>query len=112
MLPISDISDLIGVPFNRMKCWDVVVEVYRRSGVSLPNYTEIHMGDWEEIREPLPMSVLAFALYGHELDHVGVYLGEGTFIHATEHAGVCIEHIAKYVPRLKHIYEWKGVQNG
>ena len=36
MHPISDLTDMIGTPFSEMKCWDVVVEVYRRSGISLP----------------------------------------------------------------------------
>lgn len=107
MHPISNLTDMIGTPFSEMKCWDVVVEVYRRSGISLPEYTRIQMDEWREVREPMPGSVLVFALYGKNLDHVGVYLGEGKFIHATEHSGTCIEHISKYVPRLKHIYERK-----
>ena len=82
MHPISDLTDIIGTPFSEMKCWDVVVEVYRRSGIPLPEYTQIQMDEWREIREPMPGSVLVFALYG-------------------------IEHISKYVPRLKHIYERK-----
>ena len=87
MHPISDLTDIIGTPFSEMKCWDVVVEVYRRSGISLPEYTQIRMDEWREVREPTPGSVLVFALYGKNLDHVGVYLGEGKFIHATEHSG-------------------------
>lgn len=112
MRPTNDFTDLLGTPFEQMKCWDLVVEVYKRSGIELPNYTDVKMGDWQEIREPSEMNVLVFALYGSELDHVGVYIGEGNFIHATKKSGVCIEHIAKYVPRLRHIYKWKGDTNG
>ncbi len=58
------------------------------------------------VREPMP-GVFWCLRYMVKIDHVGVYLGEGKFIHATEHSGTCIEHISKYVPRLKHIYERK-----
>lgn len=54
MHPISDLTDMIGTPFSEMKCWDVVVEVYRRSGISLPEYTQIQMDEWREVREPMP----------------------------------------------------------
>ena len=90
-----------------------MAEVYRRVGIELPNYTDVQMGDWQEICEPGEMNVLVFALYGSELDHdKGVYIGSGNFIHATQKSGVCIEHISKYVPRLRHIYRWKGETNG
>lgn len=49
MHPISDLTDMIGTPFSEMKCWDVVVEVYRRSGIPLPEYTQIQMDEWREI---------------------------------------------------------------
>ena len=94
----SDMTDMIGTPFEELKCWDVVAEVYRRNGV---------MDEWQEVKEPTEGSVLVFSLKGKELDHVGVYLGDGRFIHATKPSGVCIEHISKYVPRLKHIYDRK-----
>lgn len=112
MHPTNDFTDLLGTPFEQMKCWDVVVEVYRRSGIPLPEYTQIQMDEWREVREPIPGSVLVFALYGKELDHVGVYIGGGNFIHATQKSGVCVEHISKYVSRLRHIYTWKGDTNG
>jgi len=31
----SDMSDMLGTPFEELKCWDVVAEVYRRNGVTL-----------------------------------------------------------------------------
>ncbi|WP_329844907.1 NlpC/P60 family protein [Veillonella atypica] len=103
----SDMTDMLGTPFDELKCWDVVAEVYQRNGVTLPNYTDIPMDEWQEVKEPTEGSVLVFSLKGKELDHVGVYLGDGRFIHATKPSGVCIEHISKYVPRLKHIYDRK-----
>ena len=67
MHPTNDFTDLLGTPFEQMKCWELVAEVYRRSGIELPNYTDVQMGDWQEIREPGEMNVLVFALYGKEL---------------------------------------------
>ena len=62
MRPTNDFTDLLGTPFEQMKCWDLVIEVYRRSGIELPNYTDVKMGDWQEIREPGEMNVRICAL--------------------------------------------------
>lgn len=108
MLAIDKIIELIGTPFDQLKCWDLVAEVYRRSGITLSHYTQINMGLWEEVQEPVQGDVLVFALYGVELDHVGVYIGDGQFIHATEHSGTCIERLSRYRQKLKHMYRWGG----
>lgn len=104
--------DLLGKSFSEMKCWDLVVELFKRSGVDLPTYTELDDKMYQAVREPIRGDVLAFSLYGRELDHVGIYMGEGRFIHATEGSGVCIEPISHYVRRLKYIYRWKGNIDG
>ena len=63
--------DLLGKSFSEMKCWDLVVELFKRSGVDLPTYTELDDKMYQAVREPIRGDVLVFSLYGRELDHVG-----------------------------------------
>lgn len=105
------VADLIGIPFDRMKCWDLVREIYRREHRPLPDYTEMLNGETvcsalvERVYAPEPGCICAYALNGGEtIDHVAVYLGVNQIIHATEGSGVCIEPFSRYVPRLKGLY--------
>lgn len=36
---------------------------------------------YQAVREPIRGDVLAFSLYGRELDHVGIYMGEGRHLY-------------------------------
>ena len=107
MIPRVEYVDLIGKPFCEIKCWELVEELYNRSGVVLPSYTNMQV--WEEVAEPIELDVLAFALIGKELDHVGVFVGDGKFVHATEANGVCVERMSRYLSKLKGIYRYKEV---
>lgn len=108
MLPIND---LIGRPFEELKCWELVVEIYARLGIKLKHYTCYWPNatlPWVEVKEPVEKSVLVFCLNGRDCNHVGVYLGNGKFIHSTEYAGVCVEELYRYRKRLRSILVYKG----
>lgn len=122
-------DDLIGLPFvdggrgpNQYDCWGLVREVYRRYGVNLPDYPISAMdavkignqmmqdaGNWLEVKQPLPLPCLVVMQLdcGSWANHVGVYIGNGQFIHAYGATGVVIEPIKRrrssiigfYVPR-------------
>lgn len=100
-----DYEDLIGKPFEEIKCWELVEAMYFRRGVQLPSYEDMQV--WVEVFEPTLFDILAFSLQGLELDHVGIYVGDGQFIHATEGNGVCIERLSRYKPKLRGIYRYK-----
>jgi cell wall-associated NlpC family hydrolase len=110
----SQIKDLIGKPFEDggrgpevFDCWGLVMEVYRRHGLELPDY-KIGAHDVEEIdgeiqdnrpawdehisgEIPVP-SVVVIRLPGSSFcNHCGVFIGAGRFIHAREKTGVCID---------------------
>ena len=107
--------DLIGLPFvdggrgpDGYDCWGLVREVYHRMGIDLQDYkmscydTAGFAGHVEEERPkwkryepkdaPVP-SVVAIRLSSPNISHVGVYIGEGKFLHTREKTGVCIERI-------------------
>lgn len=109
------LTDLIGTPFDQMKCWDLVREVYSRLGRELPAYRDfLKQGEpmpgeyFEPIREPVKYCLCIYALRSSHVDHAAVYLGENKIIHATDTSGVVIDRYTKYYPRLRGMYRWKG----
>lgn len=101
------ISDLVGKPFckdamgqDTYCCWGLALEVFRRFGVELPDYRDdcstVGTGvikksnQWVRCVGEIPMPALMVFTTAGIADHVGVYLGDGKFIHAHETAGVVI----------------------
>lgn len=128
------INDLIGKPYRndneprgqgKYDCWDLVVEVFKREGIILPEdlfnnhvLTNIHaltgQKSMQERFEKCGEDVIpAIAVFRPRLDmitHAGVYLGEGRFIHSTSKKGVCIESIDHplWKNRFDGFYRLKG----
>lgn len=118
-------ADLIGVPFkNRGRdiragfdCYGLVMEVYRRHGMLLPEFTadyddcdkvshiihgQTRSDTWQHVSAPLPVPCVVAIRFGVPaplVNHTGVYIGDGKFIHIREKTGVCIESI--------HSIAWK-----
>ena len=109
--------DLLSIPFEygKMDCFILAREVFNRYGIDIPDYDparqsvirtryklesisqEVEKGliSWIEIEEPeIPCMVvmsLGNSLFMH---HVGVFIGEGKFIHITSQIGsVVIERL-------------------
>jgi cell wall-associated NlpC family hydrolase len=115
----NKIEDLIGKPYRlenepsgegKYDCWDIVVEVYKRYDLMLPSWKNCHsdayistkieeekgkLGDyWEEINPSNP-SIPCIILFKQAgiCNHVGVYIGNGMFIHSGEKSGVTVDRI-------------------
>ena len=122
-------DDLIGIPFVDggrdprigLDCWGLVLEVFRRAGVTLPDYqigchqTEAigvavegerlkgRWRHWHAFDAPAP-SVIAIRFNSPLLvNHTGVYIGGGRFIHTRELTGVAIERVD--APSWRHRIE-------
>jgi len=73
-------------------CSGLVVRVYRELGVELPRTSAAQFEALEPVDEPRPGDLVFFGFRGTGVDHVGIYLGEGRFVHASV-KGVVIEDL-------------------
>lgn len=129
------VDDLIGVPFvDRgrdpvvgLDCYGLFMEVNRRFGqivtdknvacedvvtasVEVPEDIAKH---WAIVESPAPGDAVAMALSGNHpgvVQHFGVYLGNGRFIHTLMKIGVMISRIndPSWEKRIKGFYRWRN----
>lgn len=129
---MADYSDLIGVSFKNhgrdvktgLDCYGLVMEVFKRNGIELPEFDAefddikkisaiIHDeqvkpiwrridNDHEDIPVPCLMAI-RFGVPKPYVNHTGVYIGNGKFIHIRENIGVCIDRVIN--PAWKKVIE-------
>ena len=108
------IDDLIGKPFksggrgpDNYDCWGLAMEVYKRFGIDLPDFSicamdaariaeevENQRSQWVKVEgEPPVPSLVLMKLNSRWNNHIGVYIGQGRFIHARAKANSCIDTI-------------------
>ena len=130
-----DVRDLVGKQYReetepkgigKYDCWDLVVEVFKREGVFLPEdlftnhvLVNIHaitdqtdlQNRFEKCGENVIPSIAVFRPRLDMITHAGVNLGNGNFIHSTSKKGVCIENISHPLWRNRFVgfYIMKGV---
>lgn len=118
-------TDLLGTKFKvhgRSKeegfdCYGLAIEVLRRNGIYLQDafYEDLHnRKDIHEqlhkqithvrIDKPKVNCIIELAVRGEPL-HIGVYIGNGLFIHTTHTTRVVIEPLNKYVKKVLGYYE-------
>ena len=122
-----DCLDLLGVPFKvhgRNKeegfdCYGLLIELAKRQGVTFQDafYSDIKDKNiyYNFLKEKLPVekidnleeNCILLMLKDNNFSHVGVYLGEGKFIHATENKGVCISKLDHNNNKIKGLYRIK-----
>jgi cell wall-associated NlpC family hydrolase len=120
------IRDLVGVkykPHGRTKeegldCYGVALIVLEREGIHLPdvfyagtdretNYEIMRLLKQgiahEKLNKPEKNCIIELTVYGMP-SHIGVYLGDGEFIHATKY-GVAVEPLRRWEKRVKGYYK-------
>ncbi|AHE98906.1 C40 family peptidase [Thioalkalivibrio paradoxus] len=100
--------------YGGLDCSALVQRAYRQAGVDhVPRTTaeQAHLARRIPPARVQPGDVLFFATRGNRIDHVGVFIGEGRFVHAPSSQGrVRIEPLASsyWQPRLRkagHFFE-------
>ena len=120
-----EVNDLVGIPFENggrtlrgFDCWGLVMEVYRRRGIKLKDYPidamstariaqelKLNEGNWIKVETPEEGDLVVMHLCCAQwANHVGVYIGNGRFVHAYAGGGVCIERIARWKGRIAGFY--------
>jgi len=134
---VIELNDMIGKHYDAGRvgpCQRLVADVFERFGIPFPMADiagqtagqvtdtldaeiEKHtaaLGDWEEIPEPVAPCLVVLRAHPRFANHLGVYVGEGKFIHAKgrwDQGGiVCAERISHPVYRnnIAGFYRYKG----
>ncbi len=99
---IQNAMQYLGVPYvwggtspYGFDCSGYVQYVYANAGVSLPRTADVQY----EVGTPIsrgnliPGDLVFFSTYTYGASHVGIYVGEGNFIHASSSRGVTISSL-------------------
>jgi murein DD-endopeptidase len=97
---VSAAAAMVGTPYHfggadqaGFDCSGLALYVHERLGLSIPRTAAAQ----QRAARPVPLSALEpgdlvfFRVHAHSIDHVGIYVGDGRFIHAP-HAGVNVSY--------------------
>lgn len=103
-LVMRDIYDTI-IPDYRISCMDFI-RINRRIR------SEQTMPQWNRIEHTIEPCIILFSLNKHRrfLNHAGLYIGNGRFIHTIRHHGATINRIDHqfYRTRIEGYYQYAG----
>ena len=96
---IATAKQYIGVPYvwggstpNGFDCSGYVQYVYNRHGITLPRTSkeQYSVGSWVSKSNLQPGDLVFFNTDGNGVSHLGIYIGDNQFIHASSSKGVTI----------------------
>lgn len=99
---IQNAMQYMGVPYlfggttpAAFDCSGYVQYVFRNAGISLPRTADVQyeVGTPVSTAELIPGDVVFFTTYTYGASHVGIYLGDSNFIHASSSRGVTISSL-------------------
>ncbi len=102
-------------PRTGLDCSGFVQLVFRRAGLALPRVARDQFRQTVALRPANvhPGDLLFFSMRhpgSRKVDHVGIYMGRGWFVHASVTNGIHVEQIAKpyYLSRLIGARKYRG----
>lgn len=115
-----DLSKYIGREYEKYNCLDLVKEFYSdQFNLCIKNYFEgdvvpdrkeidclikTNKGEFTEIvAMPKFGDIVVINLYGYA-SHLGVYVGNGQFLHSLKRVGSCLDNISRYSKMIEGFY--------
>ena len=101
---IASSMDYLGVPYvfggtspYGFDCSGYVQYVFANAGISLPRTADVQfeVGTPVSTTELIPGDLVFFSTYTYGASHVGIYVGDGNFIHASSSNGVTISSLGQ-----------------
>ena len=101
---ISSAMDYMGVPYvfggtspYGFDCSGYVQYVFANAGISLPRTADVQYEEGTPIStsELVPGDLVFFTTYTYGASHVGIYVGDGNFIHASSSRGVTVSSLSE-----------------
>ena len=83
-------------PIYGFDCSGFVQYVFAQAGISLPRTADAQyeVGTPVSVTDLIPGDAVFFTTYTYGASHVGIYIGDGDFIHASSSRGVTISSLA------------------
>lgn len=119
-----DLAKYIGKPYQKYNCFDLAKEFYLcEYGITLKDYFEgqvdpsrkeieclviSNKGDFERVKSPALGDLIVIRMYGYA-SHIGVYVGEGKFIHSLKNVGSCMDSLSRYSKMVEGFYRHREI---
>jgi cell wall-associated NlpC family hydrolase len=86
-----------GESFSGVDCSGFVQAVFHRNGIELPRTADapVEVGRHVPSARLEPGDLVFFQTYAEGASHVGIYLGEGQFVHASSSDGVRVDSLSE-----------------
>ncbi len=95
-----------GTSYSGIDCSGFTMKVFGAFGISLPHgaTSQYYMCRGVTTEERAPGDLVFFATGGSGIGHVGIYLGNGQFIHASTSSGVIISSLYESYYARTYLY--------
>lgn len=107
----QDYSNLIGIPYETMNCWDIVQKFYAQVfGIELKKYygdgdpdidwrvrnlIKSSEGDFKKTSHPQFGDILTIKIRGVEC-HIAIFVGNGLIFHTMRGTGSCLARLERF----------------
>lgn len=116
-----DYSNLVGVPYSDMNCWDIAVAFYKnvfnidmRSIYDGPtpersiskNIIYTNLGEFDKVESPEFGDIILLKILGIE-SHIAIYLGNDRMLHSSKSTGSVIDFVSRWKKVIVGFYRVK-----
>jgi len=107
--------------WNEFNCYTLIVKLFKELGYDIPDYqteegwhkrgknyfVEEYHKLWVKIDELEIHDIILFKMMSSVPNHVGIYIGNGKFIHCQQRVGTAIGTVKRYQKFVNSYYRFK-----